>query len=184
MPIDVKETRRKISLYRYCLEHWHDDHQDLGSALTFRVEAVRLLQRFPSHLNEPTQQELEEQLRTLDLEREQLVIADHRAYVASLRQELATDLRIIEADLNFLPRLIYEEALRLWVTVETAGHVLDELDRVDGTAQYAGERARYETLWRKLEERLLELPTDSEVRQTRPATLPPPCSRLLADLCP
>lgn len=169
-----KEVRRKISLYRYCLEHWHDDHRDLGSALTFRAEAVRLLQRFPFHLNEPTQQELEEQLRTLDLEREQLVSADRRAYVASLRRELTTDLRIIEADLGFLPRLIYEEALRLWVTVETAGHVLDELDRVTGTTRQAEERARYETLWRRLEEHLLELPQDSEVRQTRLATLPPP----------
>jgi hypothetical protein len=173
-----KETRRKISLYRYCLEHWHDNHQDLGSALTFRAEAVCLLQRLSSHLNEPTQRELEERLRTLDLEREQLVSADHRAYVASLRQELATDLRIIEADLGFLPRLIYEEALHLWVAVETAGHVLDELDRVDGTARHAGERARYETLWRRLEERILELPKDSEVRQTRLATLPPPAVTL------
>ncbi|PKO23522.1 MAG: hypothetical protein CVU38_03590 [Chloroflexi bacterium HGW-Chloroflexi-1] len=168
------EFRRKLSLYRYCLNHWRDDCQDLGSALTFRAETIRLLQQLSLHFDKATWERFREQLQALDLEREQLLKADRRAYVASLRQELAADLRIIEADLDFLSRLVYEEALRLWVTVETVGYILDELNRVDAPVRHARDWAHYKALWQRLEERLLELPEDAEMRKARPPLLLPP----------
>jgi len=168
----VTEILNKIKMtlwfYEECLK---DDMWDVGSPLSFQQEIQALL---PQLTLESEAEQLEQRFDELNQRWQQIITAHPRQYRNKLKETLTTELRIIEADLNFLPRLIYEEALRLWVAVETAGHILDELDRVAGTTQYAGERARYETLWSRLEERLLELPEDSEVRRTRPATLPPP----------
>jgi hypothetical protein len=164
----LNKIKMTLWFYEECLK---DDMWDVGSPLGFQQELKALL---PQLALESVEAEQLERFDELNQRWQQIITAHPRQYRNKLKKTLATELRIIEADLGFLPRLIYEEALRLWVTVETAGHVLDELDRVDGTARHAGERARYETLWRRLEERILELPADSEVRRTRLATLPPP----------
>ncbi|MBL7065406.1 MAG: putative DNA binding domain-containing protein [Anaerolineae bacterium] len=165
----MKKIKMTLWFYEECLK---DDMWDVGSPLSFQQELEALLPQLA--LESAEAEQLERRFDELNQRWQQIITAHPRQYRNKLKKTLATELRIIEADLGFLPRLIYEEALHLWVAVETAGHVLDELDRVDGTARYAGERARYETLWRRLEERILELPQDSEVRQTRLATLPPP----------
>jgi len=169
----LKRIKMTLWFYGECLK---DGLGDVGSPLIFQQELKALLPRLglESAEAEPLQRQFDE----LNQCWQQMITAHPRQYRDRLKKELATELRIIEADLGFLPRLIYEEALHLWVAVETAGHVLGELDRVDGPARHAEERTRYETLWRRLEERLLELPEDSEVRQTRLATLPPPPSPL------
>ncbi len=165
----LKKIKMTLWFYEECLK---DGMEDVSSPLGFQQELKVLLPQLG--LESVEAEQLQRRFDELNQRWQQMITTHPRQYRNRLKKTLAAELRVIEADLNFLSRLIYEEALRLWVAVEAAGHILDELDRVAGMARQAGERARYETLWRRLEERLLELPEDSEVRKTRPAALPPP----------
>jgi len=165
----IKSVTAYLWFYEECLK---DSLEDVSSPLSFQQELKALLSQLG--LESAETEQLQRRFDELNQRWQQMITAHPRQYHNRLKKTLAADLRVIEAGLDFLPRLIYEEALRLWVAVETMGHVLDELDRVVGVAQHAEEWARYEVLWRRLEERLLELPEDSEVRKIRPATLPSP----------
>jgi hypothetical protein len=74
----------------------------------------------------------------------------------------------VEVYMDILHRLEYEEAVHLWVSLEAAGRILMELERIDGQATHQAEWARYEALQRDLAQRLEELPEDTEIVRIRP----------------
>ena len=169
----TERLKRKLSAYRYCLEEWRNHRDELGSALVYRDQGKALLDLTPTY--DADRAALQERWQELNAQLERSRADRPQAYKAHLKRELSTELRIIEADLHLLPRLIYEEALRTWVAVEAAGHLLAELERIAGSsAQVEADRARYESLWRELEARVAALPEEAEARQSRPADLPAP----------
>ena len=161
----LMELKRKLSLYRYCLDEWAQYQAELGSLLKVQADAEELLRHLPAQGDEGA--EFRNRLHQLNLEKMRMVDGDPM-YVPKLREELDTDLRSVEVYMDILHRLEYEEALHLWVSLEAAGHILTELERVDGQATYQVEWARYEALRRELAQRLEDLPEDTEVVRIRP----------------
>jgi hypothetical protein len=159
------ELKRKLSLYRYCLDEWAQYQTELGSLLKYQADAEELLRHLPAQGDEGA--EFRNRLHQLNLEKMRMVDRDPM-YVPKLREELDADLRSVEVYMDILHRLEYEEALHLWVSLEAAGHILTELERVDGQATHQAEWARYEALRRDLARRLEELPEDTEVVRIRP----------------
>lgn len=157
------ELKRKLSLYRYCLDEWAQHQAESGSLLKYQAEAEELLRRLPARGSEVA--EFRKRLHQLNLEKIRMVDR-HPMYVPKLREELDIDLRNVEVYLDILHRLEYEEALHLWVSLEAAGRILVELERVDGQATHQAEWARYEALQRELARQLEELPEDTEVVHT------------------
>jgi hypothetical protein len=161
----LMELKRKLSLYRYCLDEWAQYQAELGSLLKVQADAEELLRHLPAQGDEGA--EFRNRLHQLNLEKMRMVDGDPM-YVPKLREELDTDLRSVEVYMDILHRLEYEEALHLWVSLEAAGHILTELERVDGQATHQAEWARYEALRRGLAQRLEDLPEDTEVVRIRP----------------
>jgi len=161
----LMELNRKLSLYRYCLDEWTQYQTESGSLLKYQAEAEELLRRLPARGSEVA--EFRQRLQQLNLEKIQMVDG-HPMYVPKLREELDADLRSVEVYMDILDRLEYEEALHLWISLEAAGRLLVELERVDGQATHQAEWARYEALQRELARRLEELPEDTELVRIRP----------------
>jgi hypothetical protein len=161
----LMELKRKLSLYRYCLDEWAQYQAELGSLLKVQADAEELLRHLPAQGDEGA--EFRNRLHQLNLEKMRMVDRDPM-YVPKLREELDADLRSVEVYMDILHRLAYEEALHLWVSLEAAGHILTELERVDGQATHQAEWARYEALRRDLARRLEDLPEDTEVVRIRP----------------
>jgi len=161
----LMELKRKLSLYRYCLDEWAQYQAELGSLLKYQADAEELLRHLPAQGDEGA--EFRNRLHQLNLEKMRMVDGAPM-YVPKLREELDTDLRSVEVYMDILHRLEYEEALHLWVSLEAAGHILTELERVDGQATHQAEWARYEALRRELARRLEDLPEDTEVVRIRP----------------
>jgi len=159
------ELKRKLSLYRYCLDEWAQYQAELGSLLKYQADAEELLRHLPAQGDEGA--EFRNRLHQLNLEKMRMVDGDPM-YVPKLREELDADLRSVEVYMDILHRLEYEEALHLWVSLEAVGYILTELERVDGQATYQAEWARYEALRRELARRLENLPEDTEVVRIRP----------------
>ena len=165
----LKKIKTTLWFYEECLK---DGLGDVSSPLSFQQELKALLPQLG--LESAEAEQLQRRLDELNQHWQQMIAAHPRQYRNRLKKTLATELRIIEADMDLLPRLIYEEALRTWVAVEAAGHLLAELERIAGPAQVEADRARYESLWRELEAQVAALPGDAEAHQARPADLPPP----------
>jgi hypothetical protein len=146
----LMELKHKLSLYRYCLDEWTQYQTELGSLLKYQADAEELLRHLPVNL---------EKMRMVD---------GHPMYVPKLREELDADLRSVQVYMDILHRLEYEEALHLWVSLEAAGHILAELERIDGQATHQAEWVRYEALQRELARRLEALPKDTEIVRIRP----------------
>jgi hypothetical protein len=159
------EFKQKLSLYRYSLDEWTQYQTELGSLLKYQADAEELLQHLPAGSDEVA--ESRNRLHQLNLEKTRIVDG-HPMYVPKLREELDADLRSVEVYIDILHRLEYEEALHLWVSLEAAGRILTELERVDGQTTHQAEWARYETLRHKLERRLEELPEEAEVVHIQP----------------
>jgi hypothetical protein len=167
----LMELKRKLSLYRYCLDEWAQHQTELGSMLKYQADAEELLHHLLAEGSEVA--EFRSRLRQLNLEKMRIVDG-HPMYVPKLREELDADLHSVEVYMDILHRLEYEEALHLWISLEAAGHILTELERVDGQATHQTEWARYEALRRELVRRLEELPEDTEVVHIRPEGLSAP----------
>jgi hypothetical protein len=161
----LMELKHKLSLYRYCLDEWAQHQTELGSLLKYQADAEELLRHLPAQGDEVA--ELRNQLHQLNLEKMRMVDG-HPMYVPKLREELDADLRSVEVYMDILHRLEYEEALHLWVSLEAAGRILMEVERIDGQATHQAEWARYEALRRNLAQRLEELPEDTEIVRIRP----------------
>ena len=165
----LKKIKTTLWFYEECLK---EGLGDVSSPLSFQQELKALLLQLGLESDEVEQ--LRRRFDELNQRWRRMITAHPRRYRDRLKKTLAAELRIIEADLDMLPRLIYEEALRTWVAVEAAGHLLAELERIAGPAQVKADRARYESLWRELEARVAALPEEAEARQSRPADLPAP----------
>ena len=161
----LMELKRKLSLYRYCLDEWAQYPTELGSLLRYQAEAEELVRHLLAQGDEVA--EFRNQLHQFNLEKMRMVDG-HPMYVPKLRKELDADLRSVEVYMDILHHLEYEEALHLWVSLEAAGRILTELERVDGQATHRAEWARYEALRRELARRLEALPEDTEVVCIRP----------------
>jgi hypothetical protein len=161
----LMELKHKLSLYRYCLDEWAQHQTELGSLLKYQADAEELLRHLPAQGDEVV--EFRNQLYQLNLEKMRMVDG-HPMYVPKLREELDADLRSVEVYMDILHRLEYEEAVHLWVSLEAAGRILMELERIDGQATHQAEWARYEALQRDLAQRLEELPEDTEIVRIRP----------------
>jgi hypothetical protein len=161
----LMDLKRKLSLYRYCLDEWAQHQTELGSLLKYQANAEELLRRLLAQGDEVA--EFRDQLHQLNLEKMRMVDGDPM-YVPKLREELDADLRSLEVYMDILHHMEYEEALHLWNSLEAAGRILVELERIDGQATHQAEWARYEALQRELAQRLEELPEDTEILRTRP----------------
>jgi hypothetical protein len=161
----LTQLKRKLSLYRYCLDEWTQYQTELGSLLRYQADAEELLRHLLARGSEVA--EFRNQLHQLDLEKMRMVDGDPM-YVPKLREELDADLRSVEVYIDILHHLEYEEALHLWVSLEAAGRILMELERVDGQSAHQAEWARYEALRRDLVQRLEELPEGMEVVHIQP----------------
>jgi len=161
----LMELKRKLSLYRYCLDEWAQYQTELSSLLRYQADAEELLRHLPAQGDDVA--EFRNQLHQLNQEKMRMMDG-HPMYVSKLRKELDADLRSVEVYMDILHRLEYEEALHLWVSLEAAGRILVELERVDGQATRQAEWARYEALRRELARRLEELPEDTEIVRIRP----------------
>ena len=161
----LMELKHKLSLYHYCLDEWAQYQTELGSLLKYQADAEELLRHLPAQGDEVA--ELRNQLHQLNLEKMRMVDG-HQMYVPKLHEELDADLRSVEVYMDILHRLEYEEALHLWVSLEAAGRILMELERVDGQITHQSEWVRYEALRRELARRLEELPEDTEIVRIRP----------------
>ena len=161
----LMELKNKLSLYRYCLDEWAQHQTELGSLLKYQADAEELLRHLPAQGDEVV--EFRNQLHQLNLEKMRMVDG-HPMYVPKLREELDADLRSVEVYMDILHRLEYEEAVHLWVSLEAAGRILMELERIDGQATHQAEWARYEALQRDLAQRLEGLPEDKEILRIRP----------------
>jgi hypothetical protein len=170
----LMELKHKLSLYRYCLDEWAQHQTELGSLLKYQADAEELLRRLPAQGDEVV--EFRNQLHQLNLEKMRMVDG-HPMYVPKLREELDADLRSVEVYMDILHRLEYEEAVHLWVSLEAAGRILMELERIDGQATHQAEWARYEALQRDLAQRLEELPEDTEIVRIRPEGWSAPLSQ-------
>jgi hypothetical protein len=161
----LMELKHKLSLYCYCLDEWAQHQTELGSLLKYQADAEELLRHLPAQGDEVV--EFRNQLHQLNLEKMRMVDG-HPMYVPKLREELDADLRSVEVYMDILHRLEYEEAVHLWVSLEAAGRILMEVERIDGQATHQAEWARYEALRRNLAQRLEELPEDTEIVRIRP----------------
>jgi hypothetical protein len=161
----LMELKHKLSLYCYCLDEWAQHQTELGSLLKYQADAEELLRHLPAQGDEVV--EFRNQLHQLNLEKMRMVDG-HPMYVPKLREELDADLRSVEVYMDILHRLEYEEAVHLWVSLEAAGRILMEVERIDGQATHQAEWARYEALQRELAQRLEELPEDTEIVRIRP----------------
>jgi len=129
----VMELKRKLSLYRYCLDEWAQYQTELSSLLRYQADAEELVWHLLAQGDE----------------------------VAGFRNQLH------QLNLEKMHHLEYEEALHLWVSLEAAGRILTELERVDGQATHRAEWAHYEALRRELARRLEALPEDTETVRIR-----------------
>lgn len=165
----LRRIKTTLWFYEECLK---GGLEDVSSPLSFQQEIKALLSQLGLESDEAEQ--LQRRFEELNQRWHQMITAHPRQYRNRLKKELAAELRIIEADLDLLPRLSYEEALRTWVAVEAAGHLLAELERIADPAQVKADRARHESLWRELEARIAALPEEAEARRARPVDLPAP----------
>ena len=110
----LMELKRKLSLYRYCLDEWAQYQAELGSLLKVQADAEELLRHLPAQGDEGA--EFRNRLHQLNLEKMRMVDRDPM-YVPKLREELDADLRSVEVYMDILHRLEYEEALHLWVSL-------------------------------------------------------------------
>jgi len=164
----IRKIKETLWFYQESLDACRRYRNEFSSLLVFREELEQLIQGLPTGSGETAQ--LREHLRQLNLEAQQLIEADPKRYEREMRKELQDDLRKMETYLEFLPKLTCEEALHLWVIVDTAESVLAELEHRGGVETYQEDRQRYETLIGTLRECLSSLPADSEVVKTMPSS--------------
>jgi hypothetical protein len=164
----IKKIKETLWFYRESLDACRQYRNEFSSLLVFREELEQLTQKLPTQSDETAQ--LRERLRQLNLEAQQLIEADPKRYEREVRKELQADLQKMERYLEFLPGLTGEEALHLWVIVDTAEGVLAELERRAGAETCQKDRQWHEALVGILRARLLSLPAGSEVAKTMPSS--------------